>query len=620
MRILVAAVLAIALLPASAVAQEPPGRKSSNVSWLTTLPEPAVVSAHFEGDRMFVSTLKGLSVYDIADPAAPQRIGFLPLPHFENEDVDMDLGRDFVLISNDPTEGKGILYVISVADPANPTLIGQMDTGITDLVIDPTFGFLPPNYGTGHTASCVAVPPVDCRYVYLAGTRFGIDIVDMADPTAPKYATPRNFPAPEATGGLATHDVQFDRAGHALITGAGGTAIYDITNPLLPILLARTDEQGQSDYATDLGADGSTLNDLVHHNSHRLPNSSLLVPDGPPAQDSDVLVITEEDYSRPTCEGAGSVQTWRRGPDNVIRNLDAWPVEIDPARTALCSAHYFDEDGGLIAQGWYEQGTRFLDVTDPTDIREVGYWIPQKNVTWGALFSPTDPQRETVYSLDHPRGIDVLRIDRGAPPDGGPPPDDSGAQAPDLSCIRPDTRVPPGERKRCAGPAVQLPNLAIRIRDRRKRARPGAVLRYRIRVRNKGAFAAEGVRVRVRLARTLAYRRGGRRIGKRRIQFTLGDMAPGELRRLGLRARVKKRARSRRALARARVLVASDAAGADNASSDRTRILRPRGAAAPSAIAVRTAAMPTRSAPAVFRPVRQTFRAVYGLCRLVARG
>ena len=77
------------------------------------------------------------------------------------------------------------------------------------------------------------------------------------------------------------------------------------------------------------------------------------------------MVVTEEDYQRPTCAGAGSLQTWRIGADNVIRNLDSWEVEIDPTRTALCSAHYFDEAGGLLAQGWYEQGTRFFDVTKP---------------------------------------------------------------------------------------------------------------------------------------------------------------------------------------------------------------------------------------------------------------
>ena len=137
----------------------------------------------------------------------------------------------------------------------------------------------------------------------------------MTDPDGPHYATPRNFPAPEATGGLATHDVQFDQAGRALITGAGGTAIYDVTNPLLPTLVAKTDASGESDYDEDFGADGSTLNDLIHHNSHRLPNASLASPPPGPEPDSNVMVITEEDYSRPTCAGAGSLQTWQIGGD-----------------------------------------------------------------------------------------------------------------------------------------------------------------------------------------------------------------------------------------------------------------------------------------------------------------
>ena len=98
-----------------------------------------------------------------------------------------------------------------------------MDTGYMGAAdFAPTSGSdTPSSYGTGHTASCVQ----DCKYAYLAGTRAGIDIVDLTNPAAPKYATPRNLPVPEASGGLATHDVQFDRAGRALIVGAGGTTI-----------------------------------------------------------------------------------------------------------------------------------------------------------------------------------------------------------------------------------------------------------------------------------------------------------------------------------------------------------------------------------------------------------
>ena len=159
------------------------------------------------------------------------------------------------------------------------------------------------------------------------------------------------------------------------------------------------------------------------------------------------MVVTEEDYQRPTCAGAGSLQTWRIGADNVIRNLDSWEVEIDPARTTLCSAHYFDEAGGLLAQGWYEQGTRFLDVTRPEKIRQVGFWIPEKNVTWGAVYAPTDPSRSTVYSLDSPRGIDVLRIDRSKRAPRSRRRSTSRASAPDVGGARPPTGKGPARAK-----------------------------------------------------------------------------------------------------------------------------------------------------------------------------
>lgn len=594
------AIFAAVIAPAAQAAlPEPPARKSDNVTWKAGLDEPNVVSSRFsaDGTKMYVSTLRGLSIYDVSIPEAPAMLGFLALPHFENEDVDLSVGNDFVLISNDPSEGKGILYVVSVADPASPAIIGQMDTGTADLGLD--FGVL--NYGTGHTASCVEGPLDDCQYAYLAGTRLGIDIVDLSVPEMPRYATPRNLPVPEASGGLATHDVQFDRAGRALITGGGGTAIYDVTSPLAPTLQARTDEQGKSDYAEDFGEDGSTLNDLIHHNSHRLPKTSLTTQTGPPGEDSDVMVITEEDYSRPTCAGAGSLQTWRIGDDDVIRNLDSWEVEVDPARTALCSAHYFDEDAGLLAQGWYEQGTRFLDVTDPIQIRQVGFWIPQKNVTWGAVFHPSD--KETVYSLDHPRGIDVLHVERG----GGevtPPPDESGEPAPDLGGLRPDTRRP--EPSQTAGPAGQAgtqstrqagrPRLRLRVRGG-KGARRGRRVRYRFGVRNLGSATARAVRVRVRLPRTLKHLKGGRRRkGSRTVVMSLGNIGAGKGRSRAISARVTRVARAGRKITlRARVTLE-----------------------APSAAAA-TAAMPTvRAAAGTSRP-RQRFVAAYGLCRIVIR-
>jgi hypothetical protein len=67
---------------------------------------------------MFVTGSAGLTTFDISDPASPEPLGALPLPHFENEDV--DLGGNILLISNDAAESTGILYVIDISDPATP--------------------------------------------------------------------------------------------------------------------------------------------------------------------------------------------------------------------------------------------------------------------------------------------------------------------------------------------------------------------------------------------------------------------------------------------------------------------------------------------------------------------
>ena len=81
--------------------------------------------------------------------------------------------------------------------------------------------------------------------------------------------------------------------------------------------------------------------------------------------------------------------------------------------TVNCSSHWFDAKDGIAAVGWYEQGVRFLDYRTPTDITQVGYYIPANGSTWAAYWSPTDPNGEIVYTADAYRGVDVLRIDGG---------------------------------------------------------------------------------------------------------------------------------------------------------------------------------------------------------------
>jgi hypothetical protein len=156
-----------------------------------------------------------------------------------------------------------------------------------------------------------------------------------------------------------------------------------------------------------------------------------------------VLAITEEDYAKPACEGQGSLQTWRitseRNADGTVKLelLDFWTTELNelanltgrsPA-TVNCSAHWLDVDGSLLAQGWYDQGVRFMDISNPRDIQQVGYHVTQ-GTFWAAYFAPTDPERETVYALDTTSGLDVLHIER---PEGGMKPRRKPASESELS-------------------------------------------------------------------------------------------------------------------------------------------------------------------------------------------
>ena len=420
---------------------------SDNVTPVFTVPGIHPIGARIRGTDMFVTGPEGLTVFDISDPEHPLPEGALPLPHFENEDV--DLGGDTLLISNDPSEGVGILYVIDISDPSTPMLVSATPNGFVDFC-QSCFGAeadVPP--GTGHTASCIPGPAGACQYAYLAGTGHGIAIVDLTDPAAPVV---RKVFKPEITG-AATHDVQLDGSGLAWIVGYEGTAAYDITDPLNPRMVMRTDpalkntgviqpggvppsaNPNDDKVITDpvfgltFGGKGDTALDFIHHDSIRFdkPSKSSKGKRAPadktyPAGGKGAIVgIVEEDYARPTCEGAGSFQTWKIGDDGILRMQGMWATEVQSLSTGsgfaplsgVCSAHYFDHRDGLVAEGWYEEGTRFLDVSDPQHIKQVGYWIPAKGETWSAIFSPTDPTGQTVYALDVVRGLEVLHIDRG---------------------------------------------------------------------------------------------------------------------------------------------------------------------------------------------------------------
>jgi hypothetical protein len=387
--------LLVAAAPASSadLPADPPLATSSNVHLLAHIPGNAA-GMNFKDHYAFVTGWTGVQVLDIARPESPQLVAELPLAHFENEDVDL-CGNTLIVVNDREAKDLGsVLYSVNIANPLTPFVQAVLPLGLTGN-----------GRGSGHIANFVKS---DCTQAWIDGGDH-VEVVDLTDPAAPKSLGKFESAASMSDAFKVSHDTELDSAGTVWNVGGGGAAAYRITSdPLAPQLLGTTGAAGTNP---------SPYNDFILHNSqHR----------------GKTLLVTEEDYidtdETPPggCRGQGKFETWDAShlSTNGITPQDTWQTELNGMFTSgavdskapvtvNCSSHWFDARSGVAAVGWYEQGVRFLDYRTPTDIKQVGYYIPANGSTWAAYWSPTDRSGQIVYTADAYRGIDVLKIDGG---------------------------------------------------------------------------------------------------------------------------------------------------------------------------------------------------------------
>jgi LVIVD repeat len=379
---------------ASAQLAEPPLANSSNVQLLDHVPGSAA-GMNFKGRYAYVTGWSGVTVLDIANPAQPRLAGALPLPHFENEDVDL-CGNTLIVVNDREVQDLGsVLYVVSIANPTSPTIQAVLPLGLTGS-----------GRGSGHIANFVKS---DCTQLWVDGGDH-VEVVDLTIPSAPRSLGKFESAASLSPDFKVSHDTEFDPATNTVFNvGGGGAAAYELTSdPLKPKLLGTTGTAGRNP---------SPYNDFILHNSQRRGNT---------------LLVTEEDYidtdETPPggCRGQGKFETWDLSglSKGAITPVDTWETELNgmftngaidskAPVTVNCSSHWFDAKSGVAAVGWYEQGVRFLDYRTPGDIKQVGYYIPAAGSTWAAYWSPTDKTGQVVYTADAYRGVDVLKIKDG---------------------------------------------------------------------------------------------------------------------------------------------------------------------------------------------------------------
>lgn len=405
------------LLPAHAVPPVLAGAMATdNVDFVANIPDRGAVGARILGDLLYETTATGLRIYDIS-LGVPVLQGALPLPHFENENVavaDRPDGKRVALVSQDMLIGFPLrLYVIDVTDPNRPLLTATIETS------------------AGHTAACVQ----GCTYIWQTGSGPGVNVIDLHDLANPvelgQFSADGCFGCVDDEGREImeeAHNVNVDTNGLAWVSAYGGLYSFDTTpeaygpgNLLSPTLVTAT--------CGGCGDAGAFHDDFIIHNSLH-PDAEELDPaklDDANIDPGELVLVTEENWlavQNDQCTDEGQFQTgWMHKVDGELRvdNIDRFllgqgldPTTQNPlAGLGTCSSHWFDEDAGIVADAWYEQGIRFLDVSDPRDIRQIGYFLVADSMTSIALFHRvTDGPAPGlyVYGVDYSRGLDVLRF------------------------------------------------------------------------------------------------------------------------------------------------------------------------------------------------------------------
>lgn len=366
------AILAAVTLPAQA-GPTLGGWSSDNVEYVGFVPFEVGTGtgASIFGKHMVVTGWKTFSLYDISDPTAPELLSNTPFGFkFENEDVATD--GQIMLFSEEAPQN--VLHVWDIEDRSNPVQIAAVD-------------------GAGnHTATCI----LRCTYSY------GSDgaIVDLRNPAKAKLVGDWKK---KLEIDFKVHDLDEFRTGF-LVTSAydGPIQLVDVRDPVHPKIVV---EGAPPAIEPELAKAGAG----VH--STRWPRGG---------KDRWLMGQGGSNISQAQCdEGTRNFWTfdasrWQR--DGVLRLTDEFVVGNGspnegryPAST--CSTHWFEarddfRNGGLVALAYYDNGTRFLDVTSKGRIEEVGWFVPYAGVT----SAPYWITNEIVYAIDYTRGLDILRF------------------------------------------------------------------------------------------------------------------------------------------------------------------------------------------------------------------
>ncbi len=375
------AVVGLGAPPSSGVS--PGGFVSANVTWVATIPldAPAISGkvVTVGGQRRFyVTGVKGLTIYDVTNPARPLPLGAIANPNWENESAAISADGSVVFLASDPAfQQPPVTYVLDTSLVTAPHVVGVITEGT-------------------HTTTCADSA---CNYLY-GNYGWIYDVRDRAHPVrAGSFAGAVHYASRDAAGLLWADDQLID---------------------------PRTDPENPTVTTVGTGGwHGNLRPNAAQWSARSAGNTSM------PLQPGELVIGGDETWLAPgTCTDASAgLSTWSvinfdKGTQAVqldsITPVNGTYVDGNPTVDPVgCSSHWFDYRNGIVVAGWYDHGVRFVTVNEQTgDLAVSGFFQPVATEAWGAYWIDD----EYVYTVDAVRGLDILRYDRSAPASPASPP------------------------------------------------------------------------------------------------------------------------------------------------------------------------------------------------------
>jgi hypothetical protein len=386
-----AALALVVVSPAAANNMGADWVSSDNVEYLGSLKEDVglTTGARVIGNRLFVTSGKNISIYDISTPESPQRLGSMAMNiSWENEEVPTNgkvlaFASDFYNLMPGCTSElsvTGCVQFFDVRDPANIQEVGYIPIA-------------------NHTAEC----SLDCKYLYgSAGTI--IDARGILDGTAPTVIGDwKEELSAQGVDSNSCHHIREIRPG-VLLTAC---------RPFSVITINPGDAPGASPEHPKVLYTGEAEK-FVHSARWPRRGSDKFVLTGGEENFTGRCEMNNSEFSTYSAEAVNDGESasfegplFQKPPSGNGTYVDGKPV----ANHLGCSVHWFQEhgsfkNGGLVALSEYENGVRFLQIHKDGSIEEQGFFLP----LGGSSSSPKwAPSGDVVYSIDYDRGLDIIR-------------------------------------------------------------------------------------------------------------------------------------------------------------------------------------------------------------------